>query len=92
MLMDSGADTTLLPIPVVRSLLLPVTGESYQLAAFDGTVTECEAVRAVVVFLNRSFRGRFLPIESEVGVLGRNILNQLCLLLDGPAQTWEERA
>jgi hypothetical protein len=49
-----------------------------------------EAVRAVVVFPNKTFRGRFLLVESEVGVIGRNILNHVRLLLDGPGLSWEE--
>jgi hypothetical protein len=66
------------------------TGERYQLAAFDGTTHESEVVRAVLVFLNKTFRGRFFPVESEVGVLGRNVLNCVRLLRDGPALNWAE--
>ena len=90
MLIDSGADATLLPRSVVASLGLAGTGERYQLVAFDGTTNESEAVRAVVVFLNKTFRGRFLQVESEVGVIGRNVLNCVRLLLDGPALNWKE--
>jgi Aspartyl protease len=90
MLIDSGADATLLPKSVVASLGLKGTGERYQLVAFDGTTIESEAVHAVLVFLNKTFRGRFLQVESEVGVIGRNVLNRLRLLLDGPALNWEE--
>lgn len=90
MLIDSGADATLLPGSVIASLGLAGTGERYQLVAFDGTTTESEAVHAVLIFLGKSFRGRFLLTESEVGVIGRNILNHVRLLLDGPALNWEE--
>jgi hypothetical protein len=75
MLIDSGADATLLPGAAVASLGLEGTGELYRLVAFDGTTNESEAVRAVLVFLNKTFRGRFLQVDSEVGVLGRNVLN-----------------
>jgi Aspartyl protease len=90
MLIDSGADATLVPRSAVASLGIQGTGERYRLEAFDGTTNESEAVRAVLVFLNKSFRGRFLPVESEVGVIGRNVLNCVRLLLDGPALDWEE--
>jgi predicted aspartyl protease len=90
MLIDSGADATLLPKSALASLGLTGTGERYQLVAFDGTTNESEAVRAVLVFLNKTFRGRFLQVESEVGVIGRNVLNNLRLLLDGPVLHWEE--
>jgi len=90
MLIDSGADATLLPRSAVVSLGLGSTGQRYQLVAFDGTITESEAVRAVLFFLSKSFQGRFLQVDSEVGIIGRNILNCLRLLLDGPALNWEE--
>ena len=90
MLIDSGSDVTLLPESAVASLGLRGTGERYRLEAFDGTITESEAVRASFVFLDKTFTGRFLVVESEVGVIGRNVLNCVRLLLDGPALNWEE--
>jgi len=90
MLIDSGADATLLPKSAVASLGIIGTGERYELMAFDGTTNESEAVHAVLVFLNKTFRGRFLQVESAVGVIGRNVLNRVRLLLDGPALNWGE--
>ncbi len=90
MLIDSSADATLLPRSAVTSFGLEETGERYQLVGFDGTISESEAVRANVVFLRRNFRGRYLMTDAEVGVIGRDILNHLRLLLDGPAMSWEE--
>ena len=90
LLIDSGADATLLPRAVVAALGLPGTGERYDLVAFDGSLSESEAVKAEVVFLNKTFQGRFLVVDAEIGVLGRNILNRVRLLLDGPALRWEE--
>lgn len=90
MLIDSGADATLLPKSAIVSLGITGTGERYKLEAFDGTTNESEAVRAIIVFLNKTFRGRFLQVDSEVGVIGRNVLNRVRLVLDGPALNWEE--
>jgi hypothetical protein len=58
--------------------------------AFDGTISESEAVLASLAFLGRNFRGRYLLIDAGVGVIGRDILNHLRLLFDGPALNWEE--
>lgn len=91
MLIDSGADATLLPTSAVATLGIVGTGERYQLEAFDGTTSESEAVRADLVFLSRRFRGRFLLIDAEIGIMGRDVLNHIRLLLDGPALSWEER-
>jgi hypothetical protein len=90
MLIDSGADVSLLPGSAVASLGVAGTGERYTLVAFDGTTSESEVVRVDLVFLARRFRGRFLRIDAEVGVLGRDILNHVRLLLDGPALNWAE--
>jgi Aspartyl protease len=90
MLIDSGADATLLPTFAVSSLGLEGTGERYQLVGFDGTMSESEAVYASLAISGRNFRGRYLLTDAEVGVIGRDILNHLRLLLDGPAMNWEE--
>jgi hypothetical protein len=90
MLIDSGADVTLLSKSAVASLGIVGTGERYQLVAFDGTTSESEAVRVDLVFMGRRFRGRYLLIDAEVGVVGRDVLNHVRLLLDGPALSWEE--
>jgi len=90
MLIGSGADATLLPRSAVASLGLAGTGERYQLVAFDGTTGESEAVRADLLFLGRRFRGRFLMLDSELGVIGRDVSNHLRLLLDGPGLSWRE--
>src|SRR6478736_5778228 len=55
LLIDSGADATLLPRAAVASLGLDATGERYQLIGFDGTISESEAVLARLVFLRRTF-------------------------------------
>jgi hypothetical protein len=80
MLIDSGADVTLLPRTAVKSLGILGAGERYRLAAFDETTSESEAVSAVLVFLNKTFRGRFLQVDSEIGAIGCNVLNRLRLL------------
>jgi hypothetical protein len=90
MLIDSGADASLLPNSAIATLGIAGTGERYQLMAFDGTTSESEAVRADLVFMGRRFRGRFLMIDAEVGVVGRDVLNHVRLVLDGPALIWEE--
>ena len=92
MLIDSGADATLLPRSAATSLGLEGTGERYQLVGFDGTVSESEAVLASLAFLQWKFRGRYLLTDAGVGVVGRDNLNHLRLLLDGPALHWEESA
>jgi hypothetical protein len=77
MLIDSGADATLLPRFAAASLGLEGTGERYQLVGSDGTVRESEVVLASLAFLRWNFRGRYLLTDADVGVIGRDIPNHL---------------
>jgi hypothetical protein len=90
MLIDSGADVTLLPSRAVAPLGLVGTGQTYELVAFDGTSSQHESVQADLIFLRRRFRGRYLLIDAEVGIIGRDVLNHLRVLLDGPGLLWDQ--
>ncbi|HSZ54357.1 MAG TPA: retropepsin-like aspartic protease [Tepidisphaeraceae bacterium] len=90
MLLDTGADVSLLPRSHVSSLVMPGAGQ-YELQGFDGKRSTAPAVVAEVQFLGKSFRGEFLLIDSWHGILGRNVLNNLSLTFDGPSQQWTER-
>ena len=90
MLIDSGADLTLIPARFIEDLRLEVDqSENYELEGFDGNRSMAEAVQLELVFLRRSFRGRFLLVNSQSGILGRNVLNHLAIFLDGPGLSWE---
>jgi len=92
MLLDTGADVTLVPTNSVEHLGLSANAtEIYELVGFDGRITTASAVHLEMRFLNKTFRGRFLLIEQEWGILGRDILNLLSLLVDGPNLSWHEQ-
>jgi hypothetical protein len=90
MLLDTGADVSLLPRAPLISLAAP-NAKEYELEAFDGTKSTAPVVTAELEFLGKTFRGQFLLIDSWYGILGRNILNNISLLLDGPNQRWTEQ-
>ena len=90
MLLDTGADVSLLPRSYVALLASP-DAKQYELEAFDGTRSTAPAITAELQLLGKSFRGQFLLIDSWHGVLGRNILNNVTLLLDGPSRIWTEQ-
>jgi hypothetical protein len=43
-----------------------------------------------MIFLKKAFRGRYLLIDDDRGVLGRDVLADVALLLDGPEREWSE--
>jgi hypothetical protein len=90
MLLDTGSDVSLLPLSHVGSLA-SLDAQKYELEAFDGTKSTAQAVIVELQFIGKSFRGQFLLIDSWHGVLGRNILNNLSLLFDGPSRKWTEQ-
>lgn len=91
MLIDSGADVTLLPVAPLKKIAARVEADGgYELMAFDGSKSLSRVVRMDLLFLRRTFKGQFLIIDQPWGVLGRNVTNHLCLVLNGPGLTWEE--
>jgi predicted aspartyl protease len=91
LLVDTGADVTLLPRMAVEQLGVPLlANEQYELMGFDGSRSFARVVMLDVFFLRRAFRGRYLLTEAERGILGRDILNHVMVLLDGPRQQWSE--
>jgi hypothetical protein len=92
LLVDSGADVTLLPRQAVEGLGISLaTGRGYEVAGFDGNKKFVPAVNLDMLFLRRLFKGQYLIIDEERGILGRDVLNHIALLLDGPSLRWEER-
>lgn len=92
MLLDSGADVTLLPRSIISiAIETNVTLSQFELEAFDGTKSFSPVVELELRFLGKIFRGQFLIIDAPHGILGRNILNSLSLVLDGPSLSWNEK-
>jgi Aspartyl protease len=91
LLLDTGADITLLPRTAIERLGVSVMmDQQYELIGFDGSQSFAPAVSLEMIFLRRTFRGKFLLIDEEQGILGRDTLNHLNLVLDGPQQQWWE--
>lgn len=91
MLLDSGADVTLIPRAAATRLgVAHIPGKQYELVGFDGRTSFASAVHLKLTLMERTFRGQFLLIDQEYGILGRNILNILPIVLDGPRLQWSE--
>ena len=91
MQIDSGADVSLVPESSVRRLgLEPDEQRGYEVMAFDGSTRVATSVRCDLIFLGRAYGGVFLVVEGPYGILGRDILNHVALVLDGPRLNWRE--
>ena len=91
LLLDTGADATLLPRAAIARLgMTPDPSLAYELVGFDGSRSTTHAVDLDMIFLGKAFRGRYLLIDEERGILGRDILASVILLLNGPAQEWSQ--
>jgi hypothetical protein len=92
MVIDSGADMSFIPASAVNELdLQRAPGEGYRLRAFDGSSSASKAVKADMLFLGRTFKGLYLVRQSEIGILGRDVLNHFVILLDGPHLRWQQQ-
>ncbi|MBI4674295.1 MAG: retroviral-like aspartic protease family protein [Chloroflexi bacterium] len=90
--LDTGASISVLPLSALDLLELYPKGET-AIVGYDGTRTvreiyyadlEIESVRLASVRLTTTPRDEML--------LGRDVLNQFLIILDGKAQTFEMRA
>jgi hypothetical protein len=77
---------------LVDSIGISVQPElEYELMGFDGNISVAQVVTLDLLFLKRTFRGRFLVTNQQIGILGRDVINHVSLMLDGPNLTWIER-
>ena len=92
LLMDTGADVTLLPIKVVEQIgITPEENTGFEVQVFDGESKHLKSAKLELYFLGKKFAGEYLLIDRAIGVLGRNILNNLNVLFDGPRGKWDEQ-
>jgi predicted aspartyl protease len=90
MLIDTGADATLIPQKFAEKLdLFDSAAKFFEIEGFDKSVSRSRVVSLQMIFEGKSFRGEFLTIEEDYGIIGRNVLNSLKLLLDGQNLRWE---
>lgn len=91
MQLDTGADVTLVPQTAVNKLGLTIFSDmQYKLVGFDGNASFAFATQLKLLFGRGTFRGKYLLIDQNMGVIGRDILNLVPLLFDGPRLDWSE--
>jgi hypothetical protein len=88
LLIDSGADVSVIPQWAADEVGAELVHAGVILRFFDGSEESCDVAHLRVQFLRFTFEGAFVVTDGSHGILGRNILNRLALTLDGPRQLW----
>lgn len=94
MLLDTGASASCIPeaaIIEIESVIgqsLPY--RSIKVRSFDGIVTPQRLYKLKLANTDFSHSGShdFIAIQNEVGIVGRDLLNQNTILFDGPSSQW----
>jgi hypothetical protein len=63
----------------------------FEVQVFDGDTKFLKIVKLELHVLDKKFRGDYLLVDRPIGILGRNILNNVRILLDGPRRKWNEQ-
>jgi predicted aspartyl protease len=94
-LLDTGADGTLAPLSLLRDILAPPLIDT-RIRSHWGEWRDVQLFAAEIVIqdLNLTLPGVFV-VGDEVGdevILGRNVINKLRIIVDGPQQITEIQA
>lgn len=89
-LVDTGADCTLIPQEVARALRLPAVDQIW-IEGLGGAARHATVYAARVEFARIRRLARVVAFSGEA-ILGRDLLNRAVALLDGPRLTVSFRA
>lgn len=90
MLLDTGADITIVPKKFCESIDIEISEDSVELEGFNTAKSIAFYANFDFYFLNKMFRGNFLVLDLEEGIIGRDILNEFTLEFDGQILEWKQ--
>ncbi len=90
MLLDTGADVSLIPKALIPlSIVEAASFRTFQLVGFDGSSRSFQSIELQVVFQGKRFTGEYCLIDDEIGILDRDVMNQISIILDAPNLVWD---
>lgn len=89
-LLDTGADVSLLPASAIAKLNIEPSGEKVKLVGYDESENIADVYILQIIFLGKRLTGDYCAINDEIGILGRDVLNQFSIIFDGKSLEWKE--
>lgn len=80
-MLDTGADISLIPTSSIQNLNINSSGEKIRLSGFSNNNGVYDVYELQVIFLGIRFTGKFCSIDDNIGILGRDVLNQVSIVL-----------
>jgi len=88
MLLDTGADISLLPLKTIEQMKIEATTETVNLLGFDESQSVAKIYNLQIIFLGKRVTGNYCTIDDKIGILGRDVLNGFSILFDGINLEW----
>src|SRR5215204_3744953 len=73
MLLDTGADISLLPLKTIEQMKIEATTETVNLLGFDESQSVAKIYNLQIIFLGKRVSGNFCAISDGNGILGRDV-------------------
>jgi predicted aspartyl protease len=90
MLLDTGADSSIVPLAVVEALQSDFEDAVWEITSIASAQSQVLRSAKLQMQLGKyKFNSSFLVASVDVGVIGRNLLNLVRVRLDGPKQHWQ---
>lgn len=80
-----------MPLSAIKKLNIEPSGEKVKLIGFDESENIADVYTLQIVFLGKRLAGDYCAIDAEVGILGRDVLNEFSIIFDGKSLDWRER-
>jgi predicted aspartyl protease len=80
MLLDTGADISLLPLKTIEQMKFKASTETVHLFGFDESQSVAEIYNLQIIFLGKRVSGNYCAIADETGILRRDVLNDFTIL------------
>jgi predicted aspartyl protease len=92
MLLDTGADISLLPLKIIEQTKIEAANETINLFGFDENQTVAEIYHLQIIFLGKKISGNYCAVNDETGILGRDVLNEFSILFNGKKLEWTKQS